>query len=130
MILFDVTKKFDFACKEFVKMDPELLPFAEELVRLGLEHPNRSRALENVCHQVEVYEHRFRGPRLDIRKRNIIIAQCAQLYMKAIKKHRDQANMSDAARALLSRPDPKDEVAHLLKEVPENYGGPKGKRIY
>ena len=126
MLLFDIAKLFDVACEEVVKVHPDLIPHASELLAFARSHERRKVCLENVCDQVVKYEtgaaKRWRPgqTKRDLKKgRFQLVAACAQLFMLAIKEQRDQQNWSEATKILRVNGDRnKNDMSKILVEVP------------
>lgn len=132
----EVTKQFDFACEKVCDLVAELKPFKHDLVMLAKHHERRNVCIDNVCHQVEIFERRNlcgysqrRAPGMrqfaaqdNRRRRNLVIAAAAQMYMLAIKAHRDQQNLSPAQQSMLAKQGQptgiQEQIAGIVKEAP------------
>lgn len=132
MVLLDVMRDFQTCIKHLVTKDQPTLDFmlavgisSDEALRLANDHPNRQLFLRNLCDQVAVYEKRFRG-KANVRERALIIAASSEMYVKGIIEARRQQNLSEAEKVRIRNQDSlKNDVAQLIKEVPDNASGTK-----
>ena len=119
MFLFDVTKKFDQCCEALCRKDLTD-PHSElnvDLLRFIKDHERRPLVLSSLCDQVLALENRFKS-RADTKRRNQIIAATAQMFVSAVKKHRDQQMLSDLEKSRIKREAEKyDDAKSLIKEV-------------
>jgi len=121
MIHFDVVKDFDKACAAACDLIRELTPLKEQLVAFANGHERRSLVLNNLCQQVHLAEVHLKqkSPELSRKRRNLVIAATAEMFMKAIKLKRDQDLMTEAQKVFLQRKQStREEMAQLIREVP------------
>lgn len=110
MFLIDITIRFDQACAEILKNDPELLAFSRT-------HQIRPVTLNNLCREIVKYEKAFKN-KAHVIQRDAIIFEVAKMYTTAIKNKRDQDNWSSAKRAQeINKDSLKNDVRQLIREV-------------
>lgn len=117
MFLFDVVRDFDICVNELLKDRPEILRFIQN-------HERRQVILNNVCHQVQVYERKYKN-RLDLRTKRKIIAASAQIFINTAIKQREQSNWSEAKqigeqRKVWEKKELQEEMSKILKEVDDD----------
>lgn len=113
---------FDKCCVRVAQTDPELIPFAKELVAFAELHPARLGAIEKTKMELRVHYTKRKSYRDHNRfKRNaqLIILTVAEMYMRGIKYKRDldnESTMTKVTRQLKEQT--RNDVAQLIREVP------------
>lgn len=105
MILFDVVKRFDEACRVLIERRMVPMPDGipnEDLIRLLKEHDRRNLCLNNVCEQISTFERSYKRVKQNGDKVNQLIACSAQLYVLAVLQHRREQIMSHAEQKRLA----------------------------
>jgi hypothetical protein len=121
MLLFDVTAEFDRQLKGFIGHKPNVYQFLKN-------HERRTLVLNNLCHQVLVYERKFKT-KLDRHQRNKIIGEAVKIFCHVALKQRHQQLMSDIQRHQVAQGNEaqnqtKDEMKEILVEVPDEKRSP------
>lgn len=129
----EIVKQFDFACSQVCDLIPELRPHKAELVGFAKHHERREVCLTNVIEQVDIFERnnlagsgkrwqpgrKKHGNEQNRKRRSLVIAAAAQMFMVAIKTQRDQSTLSNAQKSVLQNKDNmQNELSRILKEVP------------
>jgi len=110
MLLFDVTRDFELCCDQLLKEKR----IEREFIR---NHERKVIVLQNLCHQMQIYEQRFKG-RVDPKSRRTMIAGTAQMFIKAALKERKEhyyteAKKHEADKVIQAR----EEMREVLVEV-------------
>lgn len=109
MLLLDIVGMFDSAVERQLKGQPQ----ADQLIPFIKNHERKPIALRGVCQEILLYEKRFRT-RLNVKQRDEIINACVTAFIHLAKKHRDEQNMSEAAKHQLSAASRRIETAQGL----------------
>ena len=105
-----VSKDFETCAKLLCQGD-------KDMERFILEHERRPLVTEQLCRQISLLEAKF-GKQNVMAERRKIVAGVTEMFFKAAKAHRDQANMSDIQKHTISPEErAKSDMQELLKEV-------------
>lgn len=123
MFLFDITREFDAACEGILVYnakvpEPDVLSFVRQ-------HERRPLVLDNLCHQVVLYERKL-GAKANVVERNRIINYVAQMFIDAVKLKQQQELWSYCRRLEEERKANRlNDANHLIREVDNATGTTK-----
>jgi len=97
MLLFDVQRDFDKACKVMLQKNPHLnIPW-----NFVKDHERYPLVIQKVCNQVLMFERGLTQGQRTAYNRSQLIQAHAQLFVKFAIQNRDHTVMSEADRTLL-----------------------------
>lgn len=118
----EIGKAFDLAIDGYCTKVPVFARLGPEFNSFAKTHEVRPVTVQNLCKEIQTYEKRYhtRSASKALSDRNLLISQVVGLYLQGIKNRRDWANESQASKDLREKPlKLQQEVAHLIKEVPD-----------
>ena len=120
---------FDKCCVKATENIPELQRNAKELLVFAEHHVNRPLVIQNLKRELLVHYSKrkaYKSPARFKQNAQLIILTVAEMFMLAIKKKRDQDNLSEVERIRLSQGDQlKNDLSKILVEVPNHGETPK-----